>query len=268
MASGFENGVPAITLPAGLALRDLPASDDRRGWRGWIAPAMAALLHAVVLVSLLWDWRIAASTHDEAPIPVTILFVPPPRPAPAPEASPLIGRESGKDQRTTAPPAADAVGAEATRPPQAQPAPSHAQDRAKAEPHKEAARRDARKEADKARAPRIAPMPLVMLDPGDRAQTGDPYLNHARDLLERHRVYPKVIGQFGLPGEGTPVYAALIDRAGALRGLKLVQPSGAAALDEAGAAMIRATAPFPPLPGNYPGDTLVMTITIHLFPSR
>ncbi|HEX7968796.1 MAG TPA: TonB family protein [Stellaceae bacterium] len=272
----MSSEVRDVVLPVGLALRDLPASDDRWGWRDWLAVAAAAFLHAAVIISLIWDWRFPLSPPGETePIPVRIVFAPPkPEPAPPP-SPPLIGRESGKDQRTTAPPAADAPGPEATKPPEpSRPEPSPAQekpapskDSAAAEPRKEAARHDPRKAADKARAPRPVTPQLLMLEPGEREETGDPYLNHARDLLERHRVYPKVMGQFGLPVEGTPVYAVLIDRTGGLRAVKLLHPSGAAALDEAGATMIRATAPFPPLPGNYPGEMLSMTITIHLFPA-
>ena len=274
MSSEGQNVTAPVALPVGLVLRDLRASDDRWGWRDWLAVAAAALLHLAVIAALIWDWRFPLSPPVEAePIPVRIVFAPPkPERAPPQPSPPLIGQESGKDQRTTAPPAADAIGPEATKLPQPQPAPSPekptpSKDAAKAEPRKEAARHDPRKEADKARAPRPVTPQLLMLEPGEREETGDPYLNHARDLLERHRVYPRVMGQFGLPVEGTPVYAVLIDRTGGLRAVKLVHPSGAAALDEAGATMIRATAPFPPLPGNYPGDMLTMTITIHLFPA-
>ncbi len=275
MASRFETGAPTVALPEGLALRDLLASEERRGWRDWLGPALAGLLHAAVLAALLWDWRIPLALPDEAPIPVTILFAPPPQPAPqpVPAPEPPIGRESGKDQRTTAPQAADEAGAEATRPPQPQPAPSPAAERPaptapapKAEPRKEAARPDPRKEADKARAPHVAKMPPLLVHPGEREETGDPYLNHARDLIERHRVYPTVIGQFGLPVEGTPVYAVVIDRSGALRSLVVARSSGAAALDDAGAGMIRAAAPFPPVPGAHAGDVYLMTITITLSP--
>jgi outer membrane biosynthesis protein TonB len=39
-----------------------------------------------------------------------------------------------------------------------------------------------------------------------------------------------------------------------------------AALDDAGAAMIRATAPFPPLPADAPGEVLHIVVTLPLYP--
>jgi periplasmic protein TonB len=69
-----------------------------------------------------------------------------------------------------------------------------------------------------------------------------------------------------VPVEGTAVYEFLLDRKGRLMGMKLVTSSGTAALDEAGAAMIRETAPFPPLPADYPGEAMGFAITLPLYP--
>ena len=136
---------------------------------------------------------------------------------------------------------------------------------AKPKTHDTVARLDPRKEADRLRALHPAP-DLLRIEPGDRQQSGDPYLNQARDLIEAHRTYPNVLGKYGVPVEGTPVYEFLLDRRGHLLGLKLVTSSGMPALDEAGAAMIRATAPFPPLPADAPGEVLHVMVTLPIYP--
>jgi len=279
--SDGENPAPVLLLPTDADPRD--AGGAASFWRrdDWPAIVAALLLHVVAIAAFLMDWRHTPAAPPEG-IPVTIVFAPPPAPAapPAPK-SPLADRESGKDERTTAPPSAEVTDAEPTRapaaaaeprPPQPLAAPTASSEKpapsqrdAKAKAHDALARLDPRKEADRARAPHPAPQHLH-LEPGDHEQTGDPYLNRARDLLERHRTYPNVLGRYGVPVEGTSVYDVLLDRKGSLHGIKLVTSSGAAALDDAAAAMIRETAPFPPLPAEYPGEGVIVTFTIHLFP--
>jgi protein TonB len=284
--SDGENPAPMLLLAADADLHD--ASGTAPFWRrdDWPAIVAALLLHVIVIAAFLVDWRLPPAATPPENIPVTIVFAPPPAsvapPAPSPK-SPLFERESGKDERTTAPPSAEVTDPEPTRapaaaapaeqkPPLPQAAPSASSEKpappvpdAKAKTRDAMARLDPRKEADRARAPHPAPE-LLHREPGDREQTGDPYLNRARDLLERHRTYPNVLGRYGVPVEGTSVYDVLLDRKGRLRGIKLVTSSGAAALDDAAAAMIRETAPFPPLPADYPGEAVLVTFTIHLFP--
>jgi protein TonB len=103
------------------------------------------------------------------------------------------------------------------------------------------------------------------VQPGEKLERGDPYLNLLHDLIERHRVYPRVIGSFGLPVEGTAVYGIALDRDGRLLAMKLEHSSGAAGIDRAVADMIRNSVPFPPLPANYPAP-IEIDITIRLFP--
>ncbi|HJT05402.1 MAG TPA: TonB family protein [Stellaceae bacterium] len=283
--SDGENPAPILLLPGDADWRD--AGPDVPFWRrsDWPAIIAALLLHAVVIAALLVNWRWPVTPPPES-IPVRIVFAPPPAPAappaPAPKPNPY-DRESGKDQRTTAPPAAESASAEPTRPPEAsapaEPKPPEPQvpasgmpekpvppqPAAKPKTHDTVARLDPRREADRLRARHPAP-DLLRIEPGDQRQSGDPYLNRARDLIEAHRTYPNVLGKYGVPVEGTPVYEFLIDRKGHLLGLKLVTSSGTAALDEAGAAMIRATAPFPPLPADAPGEVLQMIVTLPLYP--
>ncbi len=218
--SDGENPAPMLLLAADADLRD--ASGTAPFWRrdDWPAIVAALLLHVAAIAAFLIDWQHPPAAPPES-IPVTIVFAPPPAsvapPAPPPK-SPLFDRESGKDERTTAPPSAEVTDAEPTRapaaaapaepkPPLPQVAPTASSEKpapperdAKAKTRDAVARLDPRKEADRARAPHPAPE-LLHREPGDREQTGDPYLNRARDLLERHRTYPNVLAAAGgLPG--------------------------------------------------------------------
>jgi periplasmic protein TonB len=285
LLSEGENTAPLLLLPGDADWRNAAAAVPfwRRG--DWPAILAALLLHVLVITLLTVDWRWPVTPPPPESIPVTIVFAPPPAavtpPAPPPKRNPY-DRESGKDQRTTAPRAAESASAEPTRPleaaptapkppeppvpssgmPQKPPPPPQA---AKPKTHDTVARLDPRKEADRLRALHPAP-DLLRIEPGDRRQSGDPYLNQARDLIEAHRTYPNILGKYGVPVEGTPVYEFLIDRKGHLLGLKLVTSSGMIALDEAGAAMIRAAAPFPPLPADAPGRVLHVMVTLPIYP--
>lgn len=284
--SDGENAAPLLLLPRDADWRDTGAALPLWRRSDWPAILAALLLHVCVITLLTVDWRWPVTPPPPESIPVTIVLAPPPTPAAPPAAPPKANpyyRESGKDQRTTAPPAAESASTEPTRPPEAaalaEPAPPEPQvpssgmpekpappqHAAKPKPHDTVARLDPRKEADRLRALHPAP-DLLRIEPGDRQQSGDPYLNQARDLIEAHRTYPNVLGKYGVPVEGTPVYEFLIDRRGRLLGLKLVTSSGMPALDEAGAAMIRATAPFPPLPADAPGGMLHVMVTLPIYP--
>jgi protein TonB len=281
-ATGEEgDGIaPPIMVPPDLRPDEGPSGADRRGrLRRW-SIAAAALLHAAVLVWLLWDWRRAP---PEPPPPVlAVTLVPPPAPAPAaappkpaaPEPSPKF-RESGKDERTTAPATAETEGPQATTPPEAAPAPKPPAPPLPAErpgtlpapSGAKAAHEPAvpmlRKPGPRTTAPRKAPArPQIEL--GEHEETGDPYLNRLRDLIERHRLYPPAAVPLGL--RGVADYNVLIDRAGHLVGITLTRSSGTPILDEAGVHMIRDAAPFPPLPPGYPGQAVMISITLPIFP--
>lgn len=284
--SDGENTAPVLLLPRDADWRDTASAVPFWRRSDWPAIIAALLLHVIVIGLLMVDWRWPVAPPSPESIPVTIVFAPPSSPAappaPPPKPNPYY-RESGKDQRTTAPPAAESASTEPTRPPDAaaptEPKPPEPQvpssgmpekptppqHAAKPKTHDTVARLDPRKEADRLRALHPAP-DLLRIEPGDQRQSGDPYLNRARDLIEAHRTYPNVLGKYGVPVEGTPVYEFLIDRRGHLLGLKLVTSSGMPALDEAGAAMIRATAPFPPLPAEAPGAVLHVMVTLPIYP--
>jgi TonB family protein len=147
--------------------------------------------------------------------------------------------------------------------PEKPPAP---QESAKPVPHKDTATLEPpKKAAPTARAPLLAPLRHLNVERGERAETGDPYLNQLHAMIERHRIYPRVIGQFGLPVEGTAVYNVGVERSGKIIGMKLEKSSGVAGIDQAVESMIRNSLPFPPLPPNYP-DEIGIVVAIHLFP--
>ncbi len=296
MVSDGEAGVTPFVPSADLSFRLTDGTGRRRQELPWLAMLAAALLHILVLLWLIIDWsHPAAPLAQPEPIPVTVILAPPPQPAPAPPPKPPTPptyRESGPDQRTTAPPPAETPAPEVASPAPAQPAPEPPapaeeamppppaekpappaekptpRESAKPKPHKEVARIEPpKKEAPTARAPHVAPRQRLDLAPGERAERGDPYLNRLFELLEQHRVFPRVMGQFGLPVEGTAVYDVVLARSGAIMAITLERSSGAAGIDRAGEGMIRSSAPFPPLPPDYP-DGIVITITIRLFPPR
>ncbi len=111
----------------------------------------------------------------------------------------------------------------------------------------------------------MAPQRHLNVEPGERSETGDPYLNQLHALIERHRIYPRVIGPFGLPAEGTAIYDVAVDRSGRVIGIRLDHSSGVSGIDQAVESMIRNSLPFPPLPADYPDDVNIV-IAIRLFP--
>lgn len=284
MSEGEVGGSP-MALPADSLIRSVDAGKKREGLP-WLAMIAAALLHALVLLWLLIDWQHPTPPPPEPKIvPIQIVTVPPSppppsRPAPKPAPPPAF-RESGPDQRTTAPPPAETVAPkpaapspsapeQSTQPAEAPPLPPPEKPSTPEQAGRPVPRKDRpqptpqKQEAATPRALHPAPRRLNV-EPGERFESGDPYLNQLHALIERHRVYPRVIGPFGLPVEGTAIYDLAVDRDGKIIGMKLEHSSGVAGIDQAVANMIRSALPFPPLPSDYPDD-VVITVSIRLFP--
>ncbi len=122
-----ETGGSPIALPAGLLIDEVePASSRERP--PWLAMLAAALLHALAVLWIVVDWSHPATLPKEPVIvPVRVVLAPPappppppvpvPTPAPKPASPSLAYRESGPDQRTTAPPPAETKAPEAAAPP-------------------------------------------------------------------------------------------------------------------------------------------------------
>lgn len=290
MTEGEAGGLP-IALPTDLPGRGA-ASGTERQRVPWLAILAAASLHAAVLFWLLVNWSHPATPpHEPDVIPVRVV-VAPPAPVALPVAplqkppAPPAYRESGPDQRTAAPAPAEMPAPEAATPPAPAPTPAEKEtpppppekptpaplkqpppeESAKSPPRKEVARLEPlKKEAETTRAPHPAPPRHLNVEPGDHFESGDPYLNQLHALIERHRIYPRVIGPFGLPTEGTAVYDVAVDRSGRVLGLRLDHSSGIAGIDQAVETMIRSSLPFPPLPADYP-DEISIVVAIRLFP--
>jgi periplasmic protein TonB len=280
-----ETGAAPVVLPADL-VADRGTTAERRRIVDWRAIAAAALLNALIVLglltpdTLLWDWRVAPPEPEPPAVPVQLVMEPPPEPAPAPAPAPpppapppqaLKYRESGEDDRTTAPAVSENTGPETSTPPQLAPPASTATSPTQiargainAKPRKEAMRMPERKEAEVSHQPRPQ-VPHIDMELGDRYLSGDPYLNLMKKIILRHWIVPKVLGEYGLPLSGIAVFTLIIDRRGNLTGVTLEQSSGAQVLDQAGERMLREAAPFPPPPADVPGTNVTLHWTLSLY---
>ena len=202
-------------------------------------------------------------------------------------------RESGADQKTVAPPTATTAGPVAAPPskqnvaaptptPTPAPAPASAPTPAASAqtapeapapplpetkpaapaPPREALRRPQEARLPSARRPAPALRDRVM---GDRAETGDPYLNRLWSLILARRPATTPIGPAGLHLEGVAIFQMMLDREGHIEALRLAQSSGAPALDQEAQRMVETAAPFPPPPSGYPVP-MVINVVLHLSP--
>lgn len=225
---------------------------------------------------------------------------PEPKPEPTPQAAPqskpapapsnAFDRSSGPEGQTTAPPSEQDTVKNEEKPELAAPAPAPPAEipapppppapavvaepptppKPKSEPPRPAARLPDEKPAPPhphantatAQHPRTA---LNRVAPGERRTTGDPYLNAIVGELDRHRYYPELARPLGLTGVAR--FLVVIDRRGRLIGMQLVQSSGSELLDRAAEKAIRDTLPFPPVPADYPGDPIEITMGIYVGPT-
>jgi protein TonB len=276
---------PAILLPADPGFRESRDRDARSRHLRRGAIVAAALAHVLVITAMIVHWPnlFPVKPLERPPIPVTLVMQPPP-PPPPPQAKPAPPpppppppqqqqheRLSGADTKTTAPPPEAEKGEEAAPKP-TPPPPTEAQTKtaapdSKPTPPEDKAKQEKQKLAKRETTPKSS-RGAVNRAPGERAMEGDPYLNQLFALIQAHRSYPpNAIGSLGLPLEGTAVYLVQIRADGALMNFELERSSGAAVLDQTALKMIKEAAPFPPLPQReFPGPSVVLEVTIHLFP--
>jgi TonB family protein len=268
--------------------------------RHW-AVAAAVLLHIVAIVLCLLDWNgIFARAFAPQPVAIPVALIietppepppppprpppppppPPPIPTPDPPPQPVTPRMSGADEKTAsvadkpepAPPTPKQE-VEAQKPKRPSTGPSSEKEPpaptadAKAIGRQAAIAPPARTEAPKGDIFHSIRLPSQPGGREQRDQAGDAYLNQLRDLVERNRVYPPA-SAFPGGGERVAVYSILVDPAGNLTALTLLQSSGSLLLDEAAGRMLRASAPFPPLPSSYPQMRTLITVEIPMFPNR
>ena len=79
-------------------------------------------------------------------------------------------------------------------------------------------------------------------------------------MLERNKRYPADARSRG--AQGTAQVAFVLDRGGRVVSRTLVQSSGVAVLDQEALALLGRAQPFPPPPGDVPGDQISLTVPI------
>jgi periplasmic protein TonB len=267
-----------------------PGTEERGPNPSWPAILAATLLYLCFL-GLPWLLASVAGWEPqppENPVPVKLIFSPPPAAKPEPVAPEIMlppdhARESGPGTQTTAPapppkrqkaPASPRI-----QGPRAETKPESVQLSEKSTPNAPGTSPSPRVTKPQPRPASARPRPIVAAAAaaapkpgrghefrvvGPREETGDPYLNAVRDLLERHRFYPPLARSMGLAGEAT--YLLAIDRSGEQLGLKLIQSSGAEILDHAAWTMITETGRLPPPSIPKPGQFLVIQITVPVYP--
>jgi periplasmic protein TonB len=274
----FTAGSQPLRLAADAGFR-LPGDGDS----GFDRPrnsavVAAALIHLAVIAALLLGWPFAPLVKPVPPaIPVALVIVPPPAPPqavpkpPPKPAVPAYDRVSGPNQKTTAPPGAEAKGPEAAPKPEPKPAPDLALAPASTKrvtPIAPLRHKPVVKEAKRAIAPEPRKHVSINRAPGEKWLDGDHYLNRVQAMIEQHRFYPaNAIGSLGLHLQGVAVYAFMLSPAGTITAIRLEHTSGSQVLDDAARAMIERAAPFPPLPRDFPQSGTVLTVEIPVFPT-
>jgi protein TonB len=226
-------------------------------WQWWIAALAAAIVHAVVLVVPL---RIDPRAPASAPQPVVLRFAtppepevlppPPPEPEPPPEPPPPEPAdeppppkpERPRPPEPSAPVSTPAPAAPAEPPPPVTPAPA-------IDPVPTSPRADV-----------VVPKPAPPAPPRPPADIR-PYARSMRDAFLRNRNYP--VAALRLRLEGVVKVKLSVDRKGRLVGApSVVQSSGHTVLDDEALRVVKASAPFDPLPQGVEKDPMLFVIPI------
>jgi TonB family protein len=266
------------------------ARDQRAARRMAIAMGLAILLHllvvAVTVIAPDW-WRRA---EPPKAIPITLVAeptLPPPPPAekpappppPAPPAHPYA--ESGPDEQTTSAPTeeppqpAPSPASSANEPapetaPEPIPAPPKA---AEPLPQRQLPKAPQRvpkplppsKPAPPKAPPKPKPRTMARLAPsGEKAMTGDPYLNLVAAWNTQRRRYPEYFRHNGLVG--TASFLMTWARNGEIVGLELIISSGNSAIDLYAEELIRSSSPVPPMPANRTGPAMTVKVDVPVAP--
>jgi TonB family protein len=272
----------------------LPTMNARERVAFWPLGA-ALLLHVVIAIVCLVDWAALlnlALAQRETPeaIPVSLVYAPPPPPPqplvqpPQPQVqsqTPITPRMSGADEKTeakledTPEPALPQPKSPPPQPVQQQkkPAPTHAGNRepaavtAPSSSEREAALEpETRKEVQPAPLFHSIRLPSRHGGTGERDTAGDAYLNKMKETVDRHRIYPPASAFLG-GEERLVVLRILIEPSGELVEVRLEAPSGSSLADEAAAGMIRNSAPFGPIPANYPHIRTPIIVEMPIYPT-
>jgi len=105
-------------------------------------------------------------------------------------------------------------------------------------------------------SPIPGPQPGDVL-PGQGRQRND-YLSRVARQIARHRVYPAVAASNRQ--EGRVVMRVTVARTGHVLEVRVGTSSGWPAIDAAETETIRKAGPFPPVPGDMPGDPIILVL--------
>jgi TonB family protein len=273
----------------------LPTLTVRERVAYWAVGA-ALLLHVIIAIVCLIDWAALlnlALKQAEPPeaIPVSLVYAPPPpppppqpvvQPQPQPQPQPPVTpRMSGPDEKTeakledTPQPALPQAKSPPPQPAQQQKKPTPTRPGNK-EPASVTSQSTAEREAEpepETKQAQPAPqlfhsirLPSQHGGTGERDTAGDAYLNRMKDMVERHRIYPPA-SAFLDGREWQVVLSVLVDPSGELVQITTVAPSGSSIADQAARNMIQNSAPFPPIPANYPHIRTLIIVEMPIYPN-
>jgi protein TonB len=111
-------------------------------------------------------------------------------------------------------------------------------------------------------APATMPSPLPGPEPGDvlmgQGRQRNDYLSRVARQIAQHRVYPALAASNRQ--EGRVVMRVTVARTGQVLEVRVGTSSGWPAIDAAETESIRKAAPFPPVPGDMPGDPIILVL--------
>ena len=114
-------------------------------------------------------------------------------------------------------------------------------------------------------APATMPSPMPGPDPGDllagRGRQRNDYLSRVARQVAQYRVYPT--NAANNHQEGRVVMRVTVARDGRVLDVRVGTSSGWPAIDAAEVETIRKAAPFPPVPGDMPGDPVILVLPIN-----
>lgn len=210
-----------------------------------VSTAIALVLH-VAGIGLAMSMPSSAPPPEPREIPITLTLPPPPAP-PAPKVE-----EPKPEPRPMPKP----VVKEAPPPPPEPPPPAM-----EPPPAVIASAATSVAETHAPEPPPPAPPPPEP-KPGD-ARTTNEYNARLQAWLLRHHRYPSQARAQRL--EGTPLVQFTIDRKGRALDVKLYKSCGTPMLDEDAVKLVQRASPFPSVPDEIPGETLVKIIPVDYF---
>lgn len=231
-------------------------TDIGRARPAWVA---SLAVHGLLVAAVAW-WlaeRSGPASAPTAPVPLTLAMFQ----APAPVELPAPAEPAPVQETVQEPPPPQAVPEPTPAPPaveRSEPKPLPVKPRpAKAVPPRPSASAaeptPARPvESPPAADPSPAPVPVAQpplaqpVTPAPDPVLEDGYRARIRQAVDAHKHYPRMARRLGT--EGRVVVAFTIEADGRLAGVRVVESSGSALLDEAALEAVRKTAPFPPFP--------------------